>query len=330
MFNHKNNCILIKVTILLTLFTVILNRKSFPSTQSASIYTIYSEIVNSLQNQNVFDLFHTITTPSFNITILQVKPMFLFPNNYTFNNVSQSVIELCNQTVSFFFNVSLTSLKVKHNHKQYASLMFKSLHASQKYVNIIFIRKPDNSFYAEIYPNYNEFRIQLPYELQYMSKYNEINTYLTNNAKNISEFFIKVVNVSLTRTLNLYPASDSEYYFDINCDYIIKLDYFNMFYYTALGVVTKVKITSIKYEDKERKGKGEGYVVFKNVEFNIVYLEDIGGVEYEKKGRMMIHKLTYGANIFDEYGIHCDLPLLLPLEIINRFQRIYECLLIEK
>ena len=163
-----------------------------------------------------------------------------------------------------------------------------------------------------------------------MSKYNEINTYLTNNAKNISDFFIKVVNVSLTRTLNVYPASDSEYYFDMNCDYIIKLDYFNMFYYTAIGVVTKVKITNIKYEDKKRKGKEEGYVVFKNVEFNIVYLEDIDGVEYEKKGWMMIHKLTYGANVFDEYGIQCDLPLLLPLEIINRFKRIYECLLVEK
>ena len=330
MFNHKNNCILIKVTILLTLFTVILNRKSFPSSQSTNIYTIYSEILNSLQNQNVFDLCYTINTPSFNITIFQVKPMFLFPNNYTFNNISESAIELYNQTVSFFFNITLTSLKVKQSHNQYASLLYKSFLASQKYINITFIRKPDNSFYAEIYPNYNKFRIQWPEEWQYMSKYNEINAYLTTNTTSISDFFINVVNVSLTRTLNVYPASDSEYNFELNCDFMIKLDYFNMFYHTASGVVTKAKIVSVKYEDKERKGKDEGYVVYKNVEFNIAYLEDINGIEHEKKGWMLIHKLTYGANIFDTYGIQCDSPLSLPSEIINRFKMVYECLLIEK
>lgn len=329
MLNHKNNSFLITVTILLTVLPVILNRKTFPPRQTEDIYTTYSTLLNSLQIQNVFDLSYTITTPSFNITLFHVKPIFLFPENYTSYPISEYLIELYNQTVSFFFNISLTSLNVKQSHFQYASLLFKSLHASQKYTNFTFIRKPDKSFYAEIYPNYDEFTIQWPQEWQHMSRYNEINAYLINNTKNICDFMVNIVNVALNRTLNVYPESESEFYFALNCDYMIKFDYFSVLCTTATGVVTKAKVINIKYKDKERKGKEDGYIVYKNVEMDVVYIEEENGRKKENKGWMEIKEFKYGANIFETNDIRFDTPVYLPVEIITRFRTLYEILLID-
>ena len=311
--------------------------KSFPKSKRQDIQSIFAGITKITQvNQklNNIDLSFNVTTPSFLLTFSQINFILMF--NPSIPKYSDVIISFPkNHTISFFFDLTITSLNVKTNPNQNAQVTFKSIYGEKTFFTLEFFLNSEGTLGHFLQSYEKEFYIHLPEILNMFSKSDEITTYINNNCfSQISQEFHRKVDTYLNTLLKIYPVSDAEACFRKNFKLLILSDFFDAKIEHEGKIISKVKLQTYFCDGIQKKRFTQNgkyiYTIFNNIILNVVYIVSENDVINEENGKIIVNELKYGADMFD-YTLNLeetDAPEGLPEVVMSKFGQIYEGLLI--